>query len=46
MLDGHSSEINGGFGREDAIAIQPGSGNDVAHALVLAEEGGILVEQR
>jgi hypothetical protein len=27
--------------------MQPGSGNDdVAHALVLTEEGGVLVEQR
>jgi hypothetical protein len=42
-----SPEINGGFVREDAIAMQPGSGNDdVAPALDLAEEGGVLVEQR
>ena len=46
-LDGHSPEINGGFVREDAIAMQPGSGNDdVAHAFILAQEGGVLVEQR
>ena len=46
-LDRHSPEINGGFVWEDAIAMQPGSGNDdVAYALVLAEEGGVLVEQR
>jgi len=46
-LDGHSPEINGGFVREDAMAMQPGSGNDdVAPALILAQQCGVLVEQR
>jgi hypothetical protein len=46
-MDGRSPESNGGFVREDAIAMQPGSGNDnVTHALILAQKASVLVEQR
>jgi hypothetical protein len=45
-LDSHRLEIDGDCVREDTIVRSPGSGYDDQHALTLAEEGGVLVEQR
>jgi hypothetical protein len=46
-LDRHRAKLDRMFLRKDAVAMQPGSDyDDLTHAILLPEEGSILVEQR